>query len=132
MPLCILFPKTSGGFILKKSILAFALASFVSGLAGAAPLSEFRIKAPQPFTVGGTAMPAGVYNIELISPAGVLEVTNAASHATVMVIGSPISRTPGTQPGEVTLTPVGGKLALTQVYLPNGAGFGVPTHTASR
>jgi hypothetical protein len=117
---------------LKKSILAVALALFASGLAGAASLGEFRIKAPQPFTVGGTAMPAGVYNIELISPAGVLEITNAATHAAVMVIGSPISLDTGTEPGKVTFTPVGGKLTLARVYLPNGTGFGVGTHTASR
>ena len=67
---------------MRKSILAVALALFVSGLAGAASPSEFRIKAPQPFTVGGTAMPAGLYYIGLVSPAGILEITNAATHAT--------------------------------------------------
>jgi hypothetical protein len=117
---------------LRKSILAVALALFVSGLVGAASLSEFRIKAPQPFTVGGTAMPAGVYSIGLASPAGVLEITNIATHATVMVIGSPISSAPGTQPSQVTFTPVDGKLTLAQVYLPSGTSFGVPTHSTKR
>jgi hypothetical protein len=132
LPLCIPFPKTLGGFILKKSILAVALALFVSGLAGASSLSEFRIKAPQPFTVGGTAMPAGVYSIQQVSPAGVLEITNDTTHAAVLVIGSPISVAPGAQPGKVTFTPAGGKLTLSAIYLPTGTGFSVATHTASR
>jgi hypothetical protein len=132
MLLCILFPKTLGGFILKKSILAVALALFVSGLAGAASLNEFRITAPAPFTVGGTAMPAGVYDIGLVSNAGVLEITNATTHATAMVIGNPISTVPGARPAKVTFTPVDGKLALVEVDLPSGADFGVATHTATR
>jgi len=77
-------------------------------------------------------MPAGVYNIELVSPAGVLEISNATTHATVMVIGSPISSAPGGQPSKVTFTPVNGKLTLAQVYLPSGAGYGVATHIAAR
>lgn len=77
-------------------------------------------------------MPAGVYDIQVVSPAGVLEITNATTHLTAMVIGTPISTVLGTQPGRVTLAPVGGKLALTQVYLPNGEGFGVSTHSTAR
>ena len=77
-------------------------------------------------------MPAGVYNVELVSPAGVLEVTNTTTHATVMVIGSPITNSPEGLPSRVTFTGVGGKLALAQVYLPRGAGYGVPTHVAAR
>jgi hypothetical protein len=111
--------------------MAVALAVFVSGLAGAASPVEFRIKAPQPFTVGGTAMPAGAYSVDVVSPAGVLEITNAATHATVMVIGSPISA-PSDQLNKVTFTPVGGKLALAQIYLASGVGFAVPTHTRAR
>ena len=122
-------PKTLGGFDLKKSILAIALALFVSGLAGAASLGEFRIKAPEPFTVGGTAMPAGVYNIEQVSPAGVLQITNTATSASVLVIGSPISA-PESGPGKVTFTAVAGKYALAQVYLPSGAGFALSAHAA--
>lgn len=116
---------------MKKTTLAVSLALFLSGLAGAASLGEFRIKAPQPFTVRGTAMPAGVYDIEQVSPAGVLQISNAANHATVLVIGSPISTTSGAQPGKVTFTPVDGKYILAQVYLPGGAGFGVQTHIAA-
>lgn len=117
---------------MRKSILAVALALFASGLVGAASPSEFRIKAPQPFTVGGTAMPAGVYDIGMVSPAGVLEISNVMTHASVMVIGSPISSAPGTQPGQVTFIPVDGKLTLAQVYLPGGTSFGVPTRSARR
>jgi hypothetical protein len=117
---------------LRKSILAVALALFVSGLAGAASPSEFRIKAPQPFTVGGTAMPAGLYYIGLVSPAGILEITNAATHATVMVLGSPISSTPGDELNKVTFTPVGGKLTLAQVHLSSGVGFAVLAHKPAR
>jgi hypothetical protein len=116
----------------KKSLLAVALALFVSGLAGAAPPNEFRITAPQPFTVGGTAMPAGVYDIGLMSPAGVLEISSVTAHVKVMLIGLPISSGPGFPLAKVTFTPVNGRLALTQIYLPNGAGFGVATHAAIR
>ena len=117
---------------MKKSILAVALALFVSGLAGAASFGELRIKAPQPFIVGETAMPAGNYTIEQVSAAGVLQITNAATNASVMVIGSPISSAPGSEPGKVTFTPVAGRFALTQVFLPGGAGFGLPVRTAAR
>ena len=116
---------------MKKSILAVALALFVSGLAGAASPSEVRVKAPQPFTVGGTAMPAGVYDIHQVSPAGVLQVTNAQTNASVLVIGSPINAN-GSQIGKVTFASVNGKYALAQVYLPGGASFGVPTRVAAR
>ena len=77
-------------------------------------------------------MPAGVYTIALVSPAGVLEISNTATHAAVMVIGSPISTAPGDQIAKVTFAPVNGKYALAQVYLPSGAGFGVPTRTSAR
>lgn len=117
---------------MKKSILAVALALFVSGLAGASPLGQFRIKAPQPFIVGGTAMPAGAYEIQEISPAGVLRITNAATSATVLVLGSPISNNLPSQPGRVTFSAVGGKYALSQVYLPTGASYEVPAHAATR
>jgi hypothetical protein len=76
-------------------------------------------------------MPAGVYDIGLVSSAGVLEITNLTTHASVMVIGSPISSAPGAQPAKVTFTPVDGKLTLAQVYLPSGVGYGVPTHIAA-
>ena len=117
---------------MKKTILAVALALVVSGLAGAASRNEFRITAPQPFTVGGTAMPAGVYDIGLVSPAGVLEVTNATTHATAMVIGNPINGSTEAGLAKVTFTPVGGKLTLSQVYLPSGSGFGIATRAATR
>ena len=116
---------------MKKTILAVALALFVSGLAGAASLSGFRITAPQPFTVGGTAMPAGVYDVALVSPAGVLEVVNESTHASVLVIGSPITDHNADQPSRATFTPVNGKLALSQVYLPSGFAYGVPAHVAA-
>lgn len=122
-------PKNLRRFDLKKSILAIALALFVSGLAGAASLGEFRIKAPEPFTVGGTAMPAGVYNIEQVSPAGVLQITNMATSASVLVIGSPISA-PDSGTGKVTFTAVAGKYALTQVYLGTGVGFALSARAA--
>jgi hypothetical protein len=117
---------------LKKSILAVALALFVSGLAGAASSGEFRIKAPQPFIVGGTAMPAGAYEIEQVSPAGVLRITNEATNAAVLVLGSPIGNDIAARPGKVTFTSVAGKYSLAQVYLPSGASFALPTHAATR
>lgn len=117
---------------MKKSILAVALALFVSGLAGAASHGEFRIKAPQPFIVGGTAMPAGLYSIEQVSPAGVIQVTNTTTNSSVMVIGSPISSTAGDQTSRVTFTSAEGKYSLTQIFLPSGAGFGLPVHAAIR
>ena len=113
---------------MRKSILAIALALFVSGLAGAASLGEVRIKAPGPFTVGGTAMPAGAYKIEQVSPAGVLQITNTETNASVLVIGSPVSNIPGSQIGSATFTQVAGKYALAQVYLPTGVSFAVGSH----
>lgn len=117
---------------MKKTITAVTLALFVSALAGAASLSEFRIKAPQPFTVGGTALPAGAYSIQLMSTAGVLEVTNEDTHASVMVIGSPIGSPSNAQVGKVTFAAVGGKFTLSEIFLPNGASYGVPTRLTAR
>ncbi len=107
-------------------MLVVALALCLSALAGAASTGEFRITAPQPFSVRGTALPAGVYEVGLMSNAGVLEITNVDTHATVMVIGNPIATSTYDQPARVTFMPVDGRLTLAQVYLPNGAGFGVP------
>ena len=117
---------------MKKSILAVAFALLVSGLAGAATFDEFRVTAPQPFTVGGTALPAGAYEIAQVSPAGLLRITNEATNASVLVIGSPIGSILATQPGKVTFTAVAGKYALVQVYLPSGVSFGLPTHPTAR
>ncbi len=77
-------------------------------------------------------MPAGLYSIALVSPAGVLEISNAITHATAMVIGNPISVEAGAHPAKVTFTPVNGKYALSEVYLPSGEGFGVRTPGAAR
>lgn len=118
---------------MKKSILAIALALFVSGLAGAASLGEFRIKAPEPFTVGGTAMPAGAYSIQQVSPAGILQITNTETNASVLVLGSPITVDPGADAiGKATFTAVGGKYALAHVFMPTGAGFALSAHVAPK
>jgi len=116
---------------LRKTILAVALALFVSGLAGAASSGEFRIKAPQPFVVAGIAMPAGAYDIEQISPAGVLRITNATTNASALVIGTPISSIFGVQPGKVTFAEVAGRFTLAQVFLPSGVGFGLPVRVSA-
>lgn len=117
---------------MRKSTLAVALALFESGLAGAASTGEFRIKAPRPFLVGGTAMPAGLYNIEQVSPAEVIQVTNTTTNSSVMVIGSPISSAFGDQTGRVTFTSSDGKYALTQVFLRSGVSFGLPVRAEIR
>jgi hypothetical protein len=77
-------------------------------------------------------MPAGAYEIEQVSPAGVLRITNEATNAAVLVLGSPIGSDIAARPGKVTFTSVAGKYSLAQVYLPSGASFALPTHAATR
>ena len=77
-------------------------------------------------------MPAGLYSIALVSPAGVLEIYNATTHATAMVLASPISEEAATSAAKVTFTTVNGKYALSEVYLPGGARFGLPTSGVRR
>jgi len=75
-------------------------------------------------------MPAGLYSVALVSPAGVLEFYNTTTHATAMVIGNPISAEAGVHPAQVTFTTLNGKYALSEVYLPSGARFRVPVRSA--
>ena len=77
-------------------------------------------------------MPAGAYDIEQVSAAGVLRITNEATNATVMVLGSPIGSGLAAHPGKVTFTAVAGKYSLSQVYLPSGESFSLPSHATTR
>ena len=57
---------------------------------------------------------------------------STGDRSTVMVLGSPISSTPGDELNKVTFTPVGGKLTLAQVHLSSGVGFAVLAHKQAR
>jgi Na+/H+ antiporter NhaD/arsenite permease-like protein len=76
-------------------------------------------------------MPAGVYSIEQISPAGVIQITNTNTGATAMVIGNPLG-TISNEAGKVTFTKEANGYALGMVTLPNGASYGLPLHAAAR
>ena len=111
---------------MKKSILAVTLALCVSALAVASPTVQIRIEAPVPFTVGSTAMPAGAYDIEQLGAAPVFEITNAVTHVSAMVIGSPSGAAVTPQKGSATFVKKNGNFVLEQVTLPGSASYALP------
>ena len=114
---------------MKKTMFAAVLTLGIAALAGAMPADKCRITAPVAFTVGTTAMPAGVYDIEAISKAGLLVVTNTRTHAAVMVVGRQLDSFVDSPACKVTFTGGPTKYILGRVYLPSGQSFELPGAT---
>jgi hypothetical protein len=117
---------------LKKLILSLSLALAASSLTYAAVLTKTQVEAPQQFAVGGASLPAGEYQISLLSSDGVLKITNVETRSSVLVLGRKIDDLEATDQLSATFTPATGSLSLSQVRLPNGTVYSLPTAPATR